>query len=108
LSYVDYRWAMGQLSGWRRDELDESLERQTRHDPPFYGVVMLAMQRADTMNLAKLRLAWPAVYDELHARYHAPGAILPHDPPGLVERVARSLGSSVEALRQPEPAGEVS
>lgn len=48
-------------------------------DAPFYGLVMAAMRRADTDNAEKLRRAFPQVWDELQARYHAPGGIIPSD-----------------------------
>ena len=46
-------------------------------DPPFYAIIMAAMRKADTHNAALLRLAFPAVWDELYDRYHAPGGLLP-------------------------------
>lgn len=49
------------------------------HDPPFYGLIMAAMRRADSDNLEKLRVAWPDAYEELQARYHAPGGYFPHE-----------------------------
>lgn len=48
-------------------------------DPPFYALIMAAMRKADTANLAKLRRAFPTTYAEVEARYNAPGAILPQD-----------------------------
>lgn len=45
-------------------------------DVPFYALVMAAMRQADTANAAKLRDAWPDVWDELQSRYHAPGGLL--------------------------------
>lgn len=45
-------------------------------DVPFYGLIMAAMRRADTNNLNALRAFWPAVWDELQARYKAPGGAL--------------------------------
>ena len=47
-----------------------------RHDLPFNALIMAAMRRADTDNMNMLKAMWPAVYDELHARYHAPGRAL--------------------------------
>lgn len=44
---------------------------------PFYALIMAAMRDADTSNTAKLRAAWPETWDELYARYHAPGGLLP-------------------------------
>lgn len=104
MSYIDYRWAIAQIGGWRSDDLDQQIKRQTKGDPPFYGVIMLAMQRADTINLGHLRRAWPTVYDELHARYNAPGAIIDTDPPGLVAKVAESLGVTPAALGRTDAA----
>lgn len=49
-------------------------------DPPFYALIMAAMRRADTTNAALLHWCWPDIWDELQARYNAPGGILPGDP----------------------------
>lgn len=46
---------------------------------PFYGLIQAAMRQADSDNLLKLRLAWPEVWDDLHARYNAPGGFLTDD-----------------------------
>lgn len=43
---------------------------------PFYALIMAAMRGADSFNEIKLRAAWPEVWDELYARYHAPGGVL--------------------------------
>lgn len=43
---------------------------------PFYGIIMAAMREADDDNRAKLRAMWPDVWNELSARYHAPGGLL--------------------------------
>lgn len=58
---------------------DYKVSRQL-DDIPFYALVMAAMRRADSRNLVLLRSAFPDVYDELHARYNAPGGVLPTDP----------------------------
>lgn len=42
----------------------------------FYALLMAAMWGADTDNTEKLRAAWPDVWDEVYARYHAPGGLL--------------------------------
>jgi hypothetical protein len=47
------------------------------NDPPFYALIMAAMRKADTGNLARLRLVFPGVLDELQQRYNAPGGLLP-------------------------------
>ena len=57
-------------------------------DPDFYGLIMAAMRKADTLNAAKLRAAFPDVWDELQARHWAPGGVLEGDPPGLLDRIA--------------------
>lgn len=49
-------------------------------DAPFASLIMAAYRQADTGNAAKIRQAWPSVVAELHARYDAPGGILPGDP----------------------------
>jgi hypothetical protein len=46
-------------------------------DDDFYGVIQCLMRMADSDNLAKLRAAWPSVWEELHARYNAPDGRLP-------------------------------
>jgi hypothetical protein len=46
-------------------------------DPPFYALIMAAMRKADTHNLARLRDVFPDTWDELHQRYNAPGGVLP-------------------------------
>ncbi len=50
-----------------------------KSDPPFYALIAAAMYRADTHNAAKLRAAFPEVWDEVQARYDAPGGTLPGD-----------------------------
>ena len=56
----------------------------------FYGLIMAAMLRADTMNMAKLRSVFPAQYDELKARYDAPGGLLEGDPGYAEVQAARA------------------
>ncbi|GAH70365.1 unnamed protein product [marine sediment metagenome] len=48
-------------------------------DRPFYAIIMAAMSRADTDNLALLVDAFPHVFTELRQRYTAPGGWLPED-----------------------------
>ena len=52
-------------------------------DHPFYALIMAAMRQADTPNSEKLQRMWPETWDELQARYNAPGGLLEAD------RVAR-------------------
>lgn len=54
-------------------------------DPPFYAIIMAAMRKADTQNLAKLRRAFPDVYQDLFDRYNAPGGYLPGERRQLEE-----------------------
>jgi CRISPR/Cas system CSM-associated protein Csm2 small subunit len=48
-------------------------------DEPFYALIQAAMRQADTDNLERLKEMWPEVWQELEARYHAPGGILEED-----------------------------
>jgi hypothetical protein len=48
---------------------------------PFHALIMAAMRKADDRNAVKLRAAWPEVWDELYARYWAPGGLLPDERP---------------------------
>jgi hypothetical protein len=50
-----------------------------RADPPFYALIMAAMRKADTANLLKLQALWPEVWEELAARYEAPGGRLDNE-----------------------------
>jgi hypothetical protein len=59
MSYYDYRASL-QLAA---------------EDPPFYALIMAAMRKADTDNLAKLQIAFPETWRELSARYHSRGEI---------------------------------
>ena len=52
------------------------LESMRLQDTSFYALIMAAMRRADTQNLALLKDAWPDQWYELQARYNAPGGIL--------------------------------
>jgi hypothetical protein len=53
--------------------------KMTSTDPPFYALIMCAMRKADTTNAAKLRAAFPDVWNEFQARYNAPGGVLADD-----------------------------
>jgi len=59
---------------WHEYEQSKQLQR---FDYPFYALIMGAMRSADSENVAKLRAAWPDVWEELQARYHAPRGLLP-------------------------------
>lgn len=58
---------------------DYRASRTIDADAPFYALIMAAMRRADTANLALLQAAWPEVWAELDARYNAAGGALPGD-----------------------------
>ena len=45
---------------------------------PFYALIMAAMRQADSINTVMLAECWPRTYDELQARYNAPGGALNH------------------------------
>jgi hypothetical protein len=45
-------------------------------DYPFYALIMAAMRKADANNAERLRKAFQPTWDELHARYNAPGGML--------------------------------
>lgn len=57
----------------------EVSQRIDHMDPPFYALIMAAMRKADTPNMAKLRRAFPDTHAELEARYNAPGGVLDSD-----------------------------
>lgn len=49
------------------------------HNYPFSALIAAAMNRADTNNSARLTAMWPGVWEDLQARYNAPGGILEHE-----------------------------
>ncbi len=55
----------------------------SQHDYPFYALIMQAMRQADSENIERLKRCWPAVWEELSSRYHAPEGILPGEEMGL-------------------------
>ena len=63
--------------------LHEYLESRTisasRPEPSFYALIMAAMRGAGTENALRLRMAYPEVWEELKARYNAPGGKLDTD-----------------------------
>lgn len=48
----------------------------SKGDPNFYALIMAAMRKADSTNMALLGMYWPEVYKELTERYWAPGGAL--------------------------------
>jgi len=45
-------------------------------DAPFYAIIMAAMRRADSINVSKLKAAFPGTWYELQERYNTPGGKL--------------------------------
>lgn len=62
----------------------------------FYTVLITAMRLADTDNLNKLRAAFPDVYNELRARYYAPGGALTQDELKALDRYYEHSGDEEE------------
>ena len=52
----------------------------TDQDYPFYALLLALYRQADTANQAKITRMWPDQVAEFHARYDAPGAVLPGEP----------------------------
>lgn len=57
-------------------EVSRKLEAE---DLPFAALIMAAMRKADRDNTILLMGAFPRIYEELFARYNAPGGRLPHE-----------------------------
>lgn len=51
----------------------------SKTDPPFAALLFAAMRKADTMNMMRLRLAFPDLCEEMERRYNAPGGRLEED-----------------------------
>lgn len=54
-------------------------------DYPFYALIMTAMRQADSDNIELLKLAFPHVWEELTARYNAPGGLLDGEEMGKTD-----------------------
>jgi len=48
-------------------------------DHPFYALIMAAMRKADSNNIAILKNSFPEIWNELQQRYDSPGGILPEE-----------------------------
>lgn len=46
----------------------------------FDSLIMAAMRKADSENIELLKDAFPEIWQELRARYNAPGGFLPGEP----------------------------
>lgn len=51
----------------------------SKRDLPFSSYIMAAMRKADSFNSKKLMTVFPEIWDELNARYNAPGGVLPNE-----------------------------
>lgn len=60
-------------------------------DFDFYALIMAAMRKADTGNLDALKRAFPLVYDELIARYSAPGGCIGSELTEDLEQISRHV-----------------
>ena len=67
MSLYDYKVGQGILAG----------RALAVGDDEFYGLIQACMRLADTDNLEKLKQAWPEAWNDLQARYNAPGGLLP-------------------------------
>lgn len=70
-----------------KHDYDVSRDIQRTEGVTFYGIIMAAMRRADGVNLAALKKAFPDTWDELHTRYNAPGGMLHAELVVEVERL---------------------
>jgi hypothetical protein len=65
-----------------------------KNDPPFCSLIMAALRKADTRNLAILSRAFPEVWTELDRRYNAPRlGVLPEDGPVDMDVLAKQVAS---------------
>jgi len=56
---------------------DYERSRALANTESFYALLMAAMRNADSDNERALRTMWPETWNELQARYSAPGGLLP-------------------------------
>ena len=67
--------------------------RLHRKDEPFYALIMAAMLKADSDNIAKLREAWPHVYEELNRRRVRRLGVLSEDGQVNMEILAQQVAT---------------
>lgn len=79
LGYAVVRCSDARLT-LREYRMSAEIGRRLDADDDFYAIMALLMRNADTYNAERLRAAYPLVWDDLRARYHAPGGELPDDP----------------------------
>ena len=64
------------------------------NDPSFYAIIMAAMRKADGINLEKLKSVFPETFEELKARYNAPGGCLNQREMDWLQRVLDAENSN--------------
>lgn len=47
------------------------------NDPPLSSLIFAAIRKADDVNSAKIKAAWPDLWREYHIRYWSPGGLMP-------------------------------
>ncbi len=48
-------------------------------DPPLDALIMAAIRKADSTNMARLEAGFPELVTEMRARYNAPLGVIPED-----------------------------
>lgn len=88
MTIIDYIWSR---------TLDSHLD-----NIPFYALVMLAMRRADSDNMAALEQAFPEIARDLRDRYNAPAGMLESDPftPNEVVSMVQRVQDHARAIFQ--------
>ena len=64
---------------------------RVNHGFSFVSIIMAAMRRADSDDTYKLKTMWPEIWEELSARYNAPGGRLPGDERRKADRRRLSI-----------------
>jgi hypothetical protein len=64
-----------------------------KNDPPLYSLIMAALRKADTRNLALLGQAFPEVVDEMNRRNISHMGVLPEDGPVDMDVLAKQVAS---------------
>lgn len=65
----------------------QSLTLSAQSDWSFYALIMAAMRKADTLNLARLRASFPDVATDHDIRLKSPGGLRASDPDTVKRRV---------------------
>lgn len=72
---------------WYDYDLSRFMEKT--YEFTFNSLIMAAMRQADDVNLKALKHTFPDIWEELEARYNAPGGKLEHEI--NAENTGRSL-----------------